>query len=211
VARKLPLSTADVAAVVSHLPDSSTHDDLLFAALLSTGFHALLRLGELVWPDTIRLQSYRKIVLRRSLAWTQHSYSLSLPTHKTSRVGTGHLLLIADSSHGVGACDLMRRYVLSRDHLFLHAPELWLRQSGQIPTHSWFLRRLHILFPDPGVSGHSLRAGGATALALHGVAPYLIQASGHWSSDEWQKYVRKHPFLQQALIHGGSPTPVPPT
>jgi hypothetical protein len=208
VTRKLPLGVDGLATVTTRLTDDSPHDDLLFAALLSTGFHALLRLGELVWPDVVRLQSYRKIILRRSLTWARDSYSLSLPTHKASRVGTGHLLLVADTYQDVAACDLMRRYVLSRDALFFHAPELWLRQSGQIPTRSWFLHCLRLVFPDPGISGHSMRAGGATALALRGVAPYLIQASGRWSSDEWQKYVRKHPFLQQALIHGTGPARV---
>ncbi|KAF9232211.1 hypothetical protein BU15DRAFT_18047, partial [Melanogaster broomeanus] len=58
---------------------------------------------------------------------------------------------------------------------------------------------LRLLFPDPGISGHSMRAGGATTLALRGVAPYLIQAAGRWSSDEWLKYIRRHPILQQAL------------
>ncbi|KAF9234467.1 hypothetical protein BU15DRAFT_65712 [Melanogaster broomeanus] len=48
----------------------------------------------------------------------------------------------------------------------------------------------------------SMRAGGATALTLNSVALYLIQAAGRWSSNEWQKYVRKHPYLRQALVHG---------
>jgi hypothetical protein len=54
---------------------------------------------------------------------------------------------------------------------------------------------------DPHLNGHSLQAGGAMALALAGATPQTIQAAGRWSSDEFQKYIRLHPFLLQALIH----------
>ncbi|KAF9230502.1 putative retroelement protein [Melanogaster broomeanus] len=220
VVRKLPLTVEDITRTCAQTVPDSSHDALLFAALLSTGFHALLHLGELVWPDTVSLQSYRKVILRRSFTPLSGSYSVLLPTHKSSRVGTGHSLLVADQTYGLPASGVMQQYVLSRDSLWRYHPELWLlprglpllipiRLSGQIPTHSWFLARLRLLFPDPGILGHSMRAGGATALALRGVAPYLIQAAGRWSSDEWLKYIRKHPILQQALIHARV-EPAPP-
>jgi hypothetical protein len=50
--------------------------------------------------------------------------------------------------------------------------------------------------------GHSLRSGGATALALMGVCDDLIQAIGRWASDTFRIYIWKHPVLLQALIHG---------
>ena len=43
-------------------------------------------------------------------------------------------------------------------------------------------------------------------LALLGIPPHILQAIGCWSSDEWQKYVQKHAFLQQALLHTHPPT-----
>ncbi|KAG1865034.1 hypothetical protein DFJ58DRAFT_772079 [Suillus subalutaceus] len=45
------------------------------------------------------------------------------------------------------------------------------------------------------MSGHSMRAGGATALAIARMTPNIIQAAGRWSSDEFQKYIRQHAFL----------------
>ncbi|KAG2142875.1 uncharacterized protein EDB93DRAFT_1066590, partial [Suillus bovinus] len=45
------------------------------------------------------------------------------------------------------------------------------------------------------ISGHSMLAGGPTTLVTTGVAPALIQAARRWSSNEFQKYIRKHPFL----------------
>ena len=54
------------------------------------------------------------------------------------------------------------------------------------------------------VAGHSLRSGGATALALAGVPDDHIQARGHWSLDAYRSYIRKHPIMLQALLHGQS-------
>jgi hypothetical protein len=75
-----------------------------------------------------------------------------------------------------------------------------------IPTRSWFLQCLHEHCGSQ-MSGHSMHAGGATALMIAGMTPDLIQAAGRWSSQEFQKYVRLHPFLLNALLHGSGRTP----
>jgi hypothetical protein len=46
-------------------------------------------------------------------------------------------------------------YLLSRDRLFPSLPHLWLCQSGNPPTRSWFITRLRALYPHD-VAGHSL-------------------------------------------------------
>jgi hypothetical protein len=56
------------------------------------------------------------------------------------------------------------------------------------------------LFFKNDVAGQSLRAGGATMLAEKGVAPFLIQAAGRWSSEAFRIYVRKNPFLLHSLL-----------
>ena len=38
-------------------------------------------------------------------------------------------------------------------------PQLWLRSDGSMPSRSWFLSRLHSVFPC-SIGGHSMRAGG---------------------------------------------------
>lgn len=53
-----------------------------------------------------------------------------------------------------------------------------------------------------------MRAGGATALVIEGMAPLLIQAAGRWASDTWQVYTRQHPVLVHAMMfaqHHSSP------
>jgi len=68
-------------------------------------------------------------------------------------------------------------------------------------TRSWFIRRLRHHFSSD-VGGHSLRSGGATALAEAGVPPHIIQAIGRWASDAFQIYIRKHPVLLAAMLYG---------
>ena len=51
--RKRALTTADLLTVYNDLAHSAAHDHLLFLTQLLSGFNALLRLGELVWPDKI--------------------------------------------------------------------------------------------------------------------------------------------------------------
>ena len=72
--------------------------------------------------------------------------------------------------------------------------------DGSIPTLSIFLSRLRLFVRDD-VAGQSLRAAGATDLALSGTPPSLIHASGRWTSESFRIYVRKSPILIHALLH----------
>ncbi|KAF8547076.1 hypothetical protein OG21DRAFT_1425537 [Imleria badia] len=91
---KPPLNLIHVHGFLHSPTPPSTHDDLLFAVLLVLGFHALMCLGELIWPDSIQLQSYRKVILRCSLKLDVDSFSFGLPTHKTLKVGHGSDVLV---------------------------------------------------------------------------------------------------------------------
>jgi hypothetical protein len=53
---------------------------------------------------------------------------------------------------------------------------------------------------DKSIAGHSLRSGGATALALANVPAERIQLAGRWASDTFQIYIPKHPILLNAII-----------
>jgi hypothetical protein len=79
---KHSISHADLIQLASTFNLSTSHNDLLFLSLVTTAFHSLLRLGELVWPDTTRLQDYRKVVLRHSVAINGATFQFQLPGHK---------------------------------------------------------------------------------------------------------------------------------
>ena len=88
---------------------------------------------------------------------------------------------------------------MSRDSHFALFPQLWLRSDGSVPSHSWFLSRLHSVFPR-SIGGHSMRAGGATSLTAAGVPPSQIQAIGRWRSDTFERYIRRHPTFYWLLV-----------
>ena len=197
--RKLPLTTNNLDTVYHALGDHPQHDDILFAAQLFTGFENLLRLGELCWPDKVTLRDYRKVTMRHTVEVFNDYIGLFLPAHKGDAFFEGNRLIIRRSSEK--AFELLTRYLTSRDQIFRARPELWLRRDGTIPTRSWFMTRLRSFFPK-SIGGQSMRAGGATALAEAGVAPALIQAAGRWSSDTFNRYIRKNVFLFEALLIG---------
>ena len=200
--RKLPLTKANLLHVLATYGPMPKHDDLLFLTQLFTGTNCLMRLGELTWPDTLALQDYRKVSMRPSVERLPEAFSFWLPGHKADQFFEGNRLIIQRTS--TETYRLFESYLSSRDNRFRSRPELWLRADGTIPTRTWFISRLRHFFPN-SIAGQSMHAGGATALAECGTAPTLIQAAGRWSSDTFNRYVCKNPFLLEALLSGRGP------
>jgi hypothetical protein len=199
--RKRPLTRSELGSLAPRYTVPGTnHDDLLFFSILLTGFHGLLRLGELTWPDRRDLQDYRKVIMRNSVTMNDTGYEFYLPGHKGDRFFEGNRVVIRGTNTTDNPLLPFRTYLASSDHLQPYRSELWLRQNGTVPTRAWFMRRLHSHFTDD-VGGHSMRAGGATALAEARIPPDLIQAIGRWSSDAFRIYIRQHPVLLAALLY----------
>jgi hypothetical protein len=59
IKHKRPLSKSDLKVVIEKLGMSFLHDEKLFLATLLTGFHGLMRLGELCFPDRVALRNYK--------------------------------------------------------------------------------------------------------------------------------------------------------
>ena len=209
VRQKEPLTRDDLVAVARAMPLPASHDDLLFCTLLQTGFFGLNRLGELVWPDNPALQSFSKISWRASVTLSPTSYSFDLRRHKVDARFEGSTVVVQQSAVEPDPLDTFTRYLNSRDSRFPLHPQLWLRNDGSTPLRSWFLRRLHHFFPQ-SIGGHSLRAGGATSLAAAGVLTSQIQSIGRWKSTAFERYIRRHPTVLQALIFHGRAVHDPP-
>ena len=85
----------------------------------------------------------------------------------------GDQVVIQKSTAAPDPFVLFHKYLVSRDSHFALFPQLWLRSDGSVPSRSWFVSRLHSVFPR-SIGGHSMRAGGATSLAAAGVPPSQI-------------------------------------
>jgi hypothetical protein len=213
--RKQPLTIRHLTIVVNWLKDriargNATHNDFLFVSQLLTGFYALLRLGELTYPDKKALRNPRKVSQRVSVAWRETGYGYFLPAHKADAFFEGNTLMIEKLDGPADPHKPFCDYIASRNKLFPYHPQLWLRADGTVPTRSWFIRRLRKVLPDAGIAGQSMRAGGATRLAESGALPHIIQAAGRWASNTFQIYIRKNPILLQGMIHGRAAFSDPP-
>ena len=201
--RKSPLTTTHLCSIANALRDSQDHDDMLFLCMINTGFAGLLRLGEMTVSDSSHRRDSRKIVSRSSLSWVDNEYEFLLPAHKADTTFEGNRVHIAQIINAPDPQPFMKRFVTSRDRLFPLHPQLWLRKNGTVPTRSWFLHRLSAFCP-PDIAGQSMRAGGATALAEAGAPGELIRGAGRWSSDAFERYIRKNVIVLHALILGRS-------
>ena len=201
VKRKTPLSRANLLLILDSMVSEPSHDDLLFAALILTGFHGLMRLGELVFPDKKKLQNYRKIFLRHSVSILPEQYSFFLPSHKGDRFFEGNTIIIQKLNTPTDPYNPFLAYLRSRDTKFPIHPELWLTSRGTVPTRYWFMSCLRRFFPRE-ITGQSMRSGGTTSLAEAGASLATIQAVGRWSSDAFRIYIRKNPILIHAVIFG---------
>jgi hypothetical protein len=197
--RKRALTIDDLRLVVDHFVTSTLHDDLLFVAMLLTGFFGLLRLGELSFPNDISLQNWKKVTRRNTVKLQDDFYEFSLPGHKADRFFEGNRIIIPAHRFSLHPLQHFSQYLASRDSIHPIASPLWLTEAGFVPTCSFFVTRLRLFFGSD-VAGQSMRAGGATALAEHGVSPAIIQASGRWASEAFLVYIRKNPTLLQGFL-----------
>jgi hypothetical protein len=199
VHRKRALTLNDLNNVSKQLNQSNSYDDRLFLAILLSGFFGLLRLGELVYPNDKSLDDPRKMTKRNSMHLQASHMRFLLPYHKADRFFQQNTILILPNGRPCDPIRAMARYIVLRDRHFPHHDDLWVRNDGSRPRRSWFLTRLH-LFNLGDVAGHSLRSGGATALAENGVDLHIIQALGRWSSEAFRSYIRLHPILLHNAI-----------
>ena len=210
VKRKRALTINDLTVVTQHLGSSTSHNDLLFTTILLVGFFALMRLGELTYPDDTKLQNPRKLSPRCSVRMHRGSFEFFLPGHKADRFFEGNTILLHENDLPCNPAKFFTRYLASRDRRFPFSPHIWMREDGSVPTRSFFITRLHHFF-EHDMGGQSMRAGGATSLAENGAPPQLIQAIGRWASLSFQIYIRKHPVLLHAMLYAHPSYVVPQT
>lgn len=137
VNRQRPLLDADLCHLLTSLNASRTHDTKLLLAIIFVGFHALMRLGELTWPDKTEHQDWRKVILRHSVqAPTAIHVSFFLPFHKADRLYEGNVVMVQARSDDLDPIKVFKTYLQSHDSLFPFSAALWLREDGSIPRYS---------------------------------------------------------------------------
>jgi len=121
--RKHTLTIDDLHTVVNHFHNSSSHNELLFVAMLQTGFFGVMRLGELSFPDNASLRNWKKVIRRKTIKSSQTQYEFLLPGHKADRFYEGKVTAllfwenISPTSHYVTSQNI---YIHETDYIPYH-------------------------------------------------------------------------------------------
>ena len=164
ICRKNPLSLEDLKVVHHNLQSSSDHNDLLSVSQLLIGFHGLLCLSELCFPDHLATQDFSKISLHSSVQWLPDAFSFWLPYHKTDPTFKGSHIIVQQMCQSPDPHSAFVKYLQTHDQSFIFNPELWLHANGTVPMRSWFIKCL-----TPYITGQTLHSGRATNLAISGL------------------------------------------
>lgn len=171
------------------------------AAWAVTGFHGLLRRGELgaLKIEDIILeprQGRLRVVIRRSKTDPGHGQTVWLAWETRSGVKVGDIIsrwVNARRARGAQPGDALftawdktrgvmtSRALRSKDALSLQFSRQLARMAAAMSLN----------LDTSGYSTHSLRRGGANAMKEFGATPMEIQEHGRWSSDCYKRYLER--------------------
>ncbi|KIK58508.1 hypothetical protein GYMLUDRAFT_170968, partial [Collybiopsis luxurians FD-317 M1] len=135
---KLPLSRDHLLCAQNSLLPTSSHDDILFVAMLITGTCGLLRLGELVIPDDPRIQNSRKIIQRMPhSAGTYTAKTTSFPF--TPTYGASGATALAEDGAAPQVIQAIGRWSSETFQIYIHHHPIILHaflnaHRGRTPT-----------------------------------------------------------------------------
>lgn len=160
---KLPLTGDNLDTVFNTLGANPSHNDVLFAAQLFTGFENLLRLSKLCWPDKVALRDYHKVTMRHTVEKFDNYFGLFLPAHKSDALFEGNRLIIRRTS--MKAFDLFTQYLTSWDQNSEHVLNFGCTVTGSSPLApgsclDYVRSSLNQLVVNPCVLVYKLREGG---------------------------------------------------
>jgi hypothetical protein len=128
--------------VVEHFTTSSNHNDLLFVAMLLTGFFVLMCLGEITYADDTTLQNPHKVTTRASVKIDSDLFQFFLPSHKADKQYEGNIVMVHQNCMKANPFKAFLSYLASHNRLFPYNSVLWIASNGCIPTCSFFMHHI---------------------------------------------------------------------
>ncbi len=186
----LPLTPAAIRLLIPHL-DLNQHEDRLFLAICCLGVYGLLRLNEIVFNKDNPLPT---IMVNDIKIRTGGTFTLQVRRSKTDQRGQGFTVTYyRDLSLSCPFANVITNYWLRRPIHLSNCANFLAHNDGKEPSRQWFIAKLQSLakllgYNDARFTGHSLRRGGATALAAAGIPDHIIMQLGNWKSFAYQLY-----------------------
>jgi integrase len=170
-------------AIKKWCKDTSTIQRLTKAAIVIIGFRAMLRPSEIVnlKIDSIKIKEGR--------------LSINLGITKTDRTGDDDDDTIIEGCRNKSICpvQLFNRYMSKRRLMKVNSESLFI--LNEKPINYSIINKIvkeiaSAMGINKGISGHSIRIGGATRAALVGISEMDIMTIGRWKSDAFRRYIR---------------------
>jgi hypothetical protein len=191
---RLPITAWVLEKMIKAL-SSSTKDKMLGAAW-SAGMYGLMRGGEMTVKGSPSSRRYR-LLRRDDVIWHDDFVEIKLRASKTDYLRQGVTITLWRNDSSTCPYFLLRN---AWDAAISQEPSAALFQDGRGKplAYSALLRSIKTATRALGVDYkrygcHSLRAGGATTLALLGYPDSTIKILGRWKSVAYQRYVRLGP------------------
>lgn len=190
-ARRLPVT---VSLLQQFLRILDPHDNVhtVIGAILTIGVHGLFRSGEL----TVKKRNGQSdnVLRRSSVIWTSDSFSIHLEISKTDPFRQGTDVTVFRDDTATCPWTYLKAAMAVAPEKGSDAP-LFQMPNGEAVQYTSLNRAIKTLAVCIGLdsavfSGHSLRIGGATSLAMLGVPDYVIKELGRWASISYQGYTR---------------------
>ena len=168
--------------------DSYTH--IMFKAMLSLAYHALLRISEMVASADIQ-QDHR--ITLRDVTLSKRELVVIFRSYKHSKPGKTFTLAIPKQSQkSVCPVRLMKDYFAERG--MVDGP-LFVMPGLVAPSPSWFTALLKNTVAAAGlcnyhITSHSFRIGRVCDMAIEGYSSSEIRLAGRWKSDAFRNYIR---------------------
>lgn len=186
---RLPITVSLLNKMIPEMPSSI--EGTMIKACASCGVYGLMRSGEMSYKGK------RYHILRRSdVTWHANSLEIRLRNSKTDYLRQG--VTIRLSANGSASCPfrLLRNAWNRATNQCLDAALFQTQSGGPLHYKTLLLaikRSIAALGITGNYGGHSLRAGGATTLALMGYPDSLIKILGRWKSLSYQRYIQLDP------------------
>lgn len=188
--KRLPITVALLSKFLTLLrkkPKSIDHSAI--AAILAVGVFGLFRSGELT-PKTPSCDTLQ----RRHILWQEDNFTIHLEGSKTDPFREGVDICVHRSGGPSCPFAAFREHWDSAPDTCPSAPA-FQREDGSAVSYPTLLAAIKTLASEAGLdestfSGHSMRIGGATTLALLGYPAHIIKEIGRWRSLSYQLYTR---------------------
>jgi integrase len=171
------------------------HDELMLKCAMSLAFFGCFRAGELCLADNVTFDNSKNLTCGDiEFNRSEKFLTVLLKSSKTDRNNTGVKVHVGCSTHKVCAYCLLVEF--SENHPgFEPCLPLFVDVFGTILRNSYFQSTTKLLLSASGhdstlYSGHSFRAGGATAAADAGFSDWEIKMLGRWASNAYNVYLR---------------------